>query len=137
MGILKHFVLPFFAVAHAVPILTVLIMGKQQLVVMLDWPGVDEERTTIERHLIGVLVGVQAVLLFGDLVGIFYENAHFRGIITAMELLFFTVDTYDNYVEGLDWVRVLVLSLIPLVGLIVHSREPGIFAKDKDKGKNN
>jgi Mg2+/citrate symporter len=52
-------------------------MGKQQLVLMTNWPGVDEERTPMEWHLLDVLVTLQAILLFGDLVGILHENAHF------------------------------------------------------------
>jgi hypothetical protein len=56
----------------------------------------------------------------------------------AMDLLHFIMVTYDAYVEGFSWVTLLVAPLIVLVGLIVHSCEPGIFAKDKDeKGESN
>ena len=45
------------------------VLSMQQLVLMANWPGADEERTPIERHLLGVFVTLQEILLFGNIVG--------------------------------------------------------------------
>ena len=139
MGILKHGVLPFFACFHLVA-LSFYVTGNLELlmtVAFADWPRTQDTLTVIEQHALGAgLMGSSMVLLFAAIVGIVKEDSHFRGIAAVMHLIFFANDAFDNWkIEGLDPTKAGILALIALVGVVVHSQEPGLFTQDKEKSK--
>jgi hypothetical protein len=136
MGILKHFVLPLFVVAHVITCVPFLTGNKQLLATLADWPDAADERTPIELHLIGALSGTQLAMAVGCILGIMQENAHFRCVLVLMELIMWGSDLVDSLMTGFPIAPPIFLSLVSLIGLFVHSKEPGIFTKDKTKTKS-
>ena len=97
MGLLKHGVLPLFALFHAA-MLSLYFSGRlAEFPTLAKFPGHEDERTAIEMHLMGAFMGSIMALLFGCVIGIVQENSHFRGILTVMHLLFFAND--DNVIQ--------------------------------------
>jgi len=135
MGILKHVVLPMLAVGHAFQAYKLLIDGKEELPKYYGWPGAEEPMSPRELHMMGVILSASLTLLVNCLAGIFLENAHYRGMATLLELIFFTAESYDAHVTGFPVNVKLAFAAIALVGLVVHAMEPGVFTKDKTKTK--
>jgi hypothetical protein len=135
MGLLKHVVLPLFALLHLIG--STFYFAKDRLadIVQDSWPGVKEDRTPIELHLLGAVGASHIVMLVGCLVGILVENSHFRGIFTMMLTLFYALDCYDAYSAGFPYAPLAILTVVGAVGSVIHAGEPGVFTKDKAKDK--
>jgi hypothetical protein len=136
MGFLKHFALPLFAVTHSIFVSFLVTNKKQDIPSLVQWPGAEDERTKMEMHLIGAYCGFHAAMMFACIAGMIHEHAHFRGIVTFMELMVHGIDLADALREGTPWEALAVLTGIAVVGLVIHSMEPGIFTKDKNKEKS-
>ena len=79
-----------------------------------------------------VLGGTFIVLVVNNVAAIFVENAHYRGMAVLLQMLFFVVDGYSYWKMGLIVPPIIYAIVgVGLVGLIVHSKEPGIFTRDK------
>ena len=93
--------------------------------------------TDLEMHFLHCLGGVVIVLLVNNVAAIFVENSHYRGMAVFLEMLFFTIDGYSYYRTGRD-IPGIIFGIVGfgLVGLVVHSQEPGIFTKDHGPGKS-
>ena len=74
------------------------------------------------------------------------ENAHYRAMATLLELVLYSLDLADAMYENtfLDeeggeklftLVPLAVMTGVTLLGLLVHSQEPGLFTKDKNEKK--
>jgi hypothetical protein len=139
MGVLKHVLFPVLTLLHIV-VVSFYLTGRNHLMPkMLDMPGAENERTSIELHLQAVVSGFWLMLLFCCLCGIFYENAHFRGIVAVMHLIVFTNDVYDCVIrEGWGHLapNIAIMDIFILVCIIIHSQEPGLFTKDKSTKKD-
>lgn len=144
MGALKHVVLPLCALAHAFAIGVFTLAGKEFMADALDWPRETAALTPIERHLLGAGFTFHVVLAVNDVAAIVAENAHYRGMATFLEFLLYAGDlvdaVYENTLlsEGAEkaftLVPLAVMSAVTLIGLVVHSQEPGLFTKDKNAG---
>jgi hypothetical protein len=135
MGILKHAVLPILAVGHAFQVFMILTKGKEKLPKFYGWPGAQPSMSPRELHMMGVILSASLTLLVNCVAGIFLENAHYRGMATMLELVFFSAEFYDAYSAGFPALVKAGFAAVALVGLVVHSQEPGIFTKDKAKAK--
>lgn len=135
MGILKHVVLPILAVLEAGFVGIFLTGNKLKLPQILELPGAEDERTLMELHFMtAACCGGMGALLFGCLAGILYEDSHFRAMVVVMHLIFFAVDAYDYWtLDGYDPTGATAMFLLCLVGLIIHSQEPGLLTADKSK----
>lgn len=136
MGLLKHIILPLFALLHLVGSFFYVAKDRIHDIVGGSWPGLEGERTVVELHLLGAVGAGHITMFVGCLVGIFVEDSHFRGVFTMMATLFFALDCYDAYVTGFPWEVLAVMTVLGVVGSVVHGREPGIFTKDKSKAKS-
>ncbi|KAL7551927.1 hypothetical protein ACHAWF_015181 [Thalassiosira exigua] len=144
MGALKHVVLPLCVLSHAVAIGIFTVSGKEFMAEALDWPRATAALTPIERHLLGAGFTFHVVLVVNDVAAILVENAHYRGMATFLEFLLYAGDlvdaVYENALlsEGAEkaftLVPLAVMSAVTLLGLVVHSQEPGLFTKDKNVG---
>jgi hypothetical protein len=138
MGLLKHIILPLLALVHVIIVFPILSGDKMGFAVFSTLKeSTSEPLSLMESHLAGVSGAAHASLFFGCLVGVFHESSHFRGVFLAMETVFWTMDVYDGYMLGMQTAPVLALLVMCFIGLIVHSREPGIFTKDKAKTKSS
>ena len=144
MGALKHIVLHLCTVAHLFAIVVFIVQGKEYMADMLEWPRNTVRLTPIERHLLGAGFAFHVVLTMNNIAAIMVENAHYRAMATFLELVLYSLDLadamYENTFLGYG---VALFTLVPLatmtvvtgLGLVVHSQEPGLFTKDKNKTK--
>lgn len=90
--------------------------------------------TDLELHLLHCLGGVCLLFAINNIVAIVVENSHYRGMAVLLHTICFVCDTlsYVALGRGRSAVAPLVLVAMGVIGLIVHSMEPGIFTKDKD-----
>jgi hypothetical protein len=137
MGLLKHFVLPFLAVVHAFQAYKILIDGKDSLPSFYGWPESSTPLTVREGHLMGIVLSISATLAVNCFASIFLETAHYRGMATLLELIYFGTETYDAYTTGFPYEVKGSFAAVALMGLIVHAMEPGLFTKDKSKTKSS
>lgn len=149
MGALKHAVLPMCIFGHLVAIGIFTVFGKEYMADVLDWPRMTPELTPIERHLLGAGFTFHAVLAANDAAAIMVENAHYRAMATFLEFLLYAGDLVDAMYENMllpdeggeeggkifTLVPLAIMSAVTLIGLLVHSREPGLFTKDKNTEK--
>jgi hypothetical protein len=144
MGALKHIVLPLCTIAHLFAIGVFIFQGKEFMATMLDWPRDTVALTPIERHLLGAGFTFHVVLTVNDIAAIAVENAHYRAMATILEFLLYSLDLADAMYENTflgDGAKLFTLvplasmTVVTLVGLVIHSMEPGILTKDK-KAKN-
>lgn len=137
MGILKHAVLPILAVGHAFQAYKILADGKEEIPKFYGWPGAEKTMSPRELHMMGVILSTSLTLFVNCVAGIFLENAHYRGMTTLLELIFFSSELCDAHVTGFPTKVKAAFAAVALVGLIVHSMEPGVFTKDKSKSKSS
>ena len=143
MGALKHAVLPICIFGHLVAIGVFTVFGKEYMADVLDWPRMTADLTPIERHLLGAGFTFHVVLAANDAAAIMVENAHYRAMATFLEFLLYAGDLVDAMYENsllpdeggsktFTLVPLAIMSGVTLVGLLIHSREPGLFTKDKN-----
>ena len=133
MGLLKHIVLPVLALGHAFQAYKILIDGKEELPKFYGWPGANDPLTPREQHMMGIVLSISLTLLVNCIAAIVLENSHYRGMAALLEFIFFAGEAYDAQTTGFPVLVKEIFALVALVGLIVHSQEPGIFTKDKTK----
>jgi len=144
MGALKHAVLPLCVLAHAAAIVTFAVSGKEYMADMLDWPRATSALTPVERHLLGAGCAFHVALVVNDVAAIVVESAHYRGMATLLEFLLYSGDLIDAIYENtllsegaekaFTLVPLAVMSVVTLIGLVVHSQEPGLLTNDKNTG---
>ena len=138
MGLLKHFVLPFFAVLDLAQFYQMFV--AEDLADMLEMWGRDVNEvpvTILELHFAHALGAVFLAFFFNCVAGIFIENSHYRGMVVFSQTLVLALDGYSYVRLGVTIPAVLYGVVgTGVVGLVVHSMEPGIFTKDKDKTKS-
>jgi hypothetical protein len=141
MGLLKHFAIPCFCFLHAYASYTVLLSGDiKGGIKTFQWPpkaGKDQDLTLWEKHLFGIVGAAHASFLVVCLLGIFHEHSHFRGIVAIMEAVFWGIGGYSSVALGFPCELAFGTCGLAVLGLIVQSREPGIFTKDKGKPKSS
>ena len=135
MGLLKHGILPLFALLHGYLAFTI-FLDKEAAFRGFGWPALDETPLPSPTlHLMGCLGATEVILSVNCLAGIFLENSHYRGMVLLLEWLFHVMDLLDSKRHGLPAEALWVLVALASVGLLVHANEPGIFTKDKTKTK--
>ena len=135
MGLLKHVTLPILSLAHGASVLGLLKAAIDDFP-----PDSDEEqaeRSPMEKHLIFTFLGVMIAFFIMDLLGIFVENAHFRGLVVIVNLIVIGFDCYDWATrEGFGFnLPLVILELLLMLSLHVHCQEPGLFTQDKNNQK--
>ena len=139
MGLLKHIILPLFALLDGV-VAGINLAADHAMIAedaggMLEQWGRDPKSfpvTDIEIHLIHANGAALAVLCINNLAAIFVENAHYRGMACLLQVVFCAIDALDYIRFGMPVPAILVVvTLVGVVGLVVHAMEPGIFTKDK------
>jgi hypothetical protein len=137
MGLLKHFILPILAIAHAFQAYKILSDGKDSLPSFYGWPDDASPLTSREQHLMGIVLSISVALAINCFISIFLETAHYRGMATLLEVVYFGLEAYDAYTLGFPFEVKGTFAGIALVGLVIHTMEPGIFTKDKTKTKGS
>jgi len=135
MGILKHVILPLFAVIHAQSIYACRSLDSWAELVELAVESDDDRASTRQRHMVGCLRAFNAAMLLLCVAGVVTESAHYRGVMVLAELVFFSVVTADAFQNGLNYYVPGTMAAVALVGAGIHAMEPGIFTKDKTKAK--
>lgn len=138
-GLLKTVVLPYFCLLHAYTFASIFLFGKLDFA-KLAWPDVvmtdSLEMSTLESHLLGAFGAFHAAVGFGCMLGFLAEHSHFRGVMTTMELILWSLDGYDALQTKSRPITFFAVNAgIAAVGLLIHSQEPGIFTKDHNKDK--
>ena len=94
--------------------------------------GSNSPGTLFEQHMMHFVGGAAAAFFVNAVVAIFVENSHYRGMAVVLQTVCFAVDSYSYYKLGVSPDPMLYVVVgSGIVGLIVHSMEPGIFTKDK------
>ena len=98
------------------------------------WPshGENAELSDWERHALGIIGASHASMLVGHVLGLVTDHGHFRAILALMEIVAWGIGGYDGYVLGVDFAFPVVLVSLAAAGLLAHSKEPGLFTKDKN-----
>ena len=145
MGALRHAVLPLCVLAHLAAIAVFTLRGKEFMADTLEWPRITTALTPVERHLLGAGFVFHVVLAVNDVAAIWVENAH-CGMATLLEFILYAGDladaVYENrLLEGsgggeFTLIPLAAMSVVTLLGLVVHSLEPGVFTKDKNSKKS-
>jgi hypothetical protein len=137
MGLLKHGILPYFACLHAYVFASIFIVGSKMDFARIISANtiVGDKLTPLENNLFGAAGAFHCAVGFACVMGVITEHSHFRGIMVFMELIQWTLNTYDAYQSDFPYSFMLVQAVIAAVGLLIHSLEPGIFTKDKSKEK--
>ena len=139
MGLLKHVILPLYALLDLALVFKFLV--AEDMSEMLEDSCWSRDikvvpATALENHFLHCLGAAASVLLLNNVAAIFVENSHYRGMAVFLQMLFFTIDGYSYVRMGEDVPNIIyVIVGGGLVGLMVHANEPGIFTKDKDDGK--
>lgn len=137
-GLLKTAILPYFAILHAYTFASIFLFGKIDFA-KLAWPDVvkeDSDLSSLESHLLGAFGAFHLAVGFGCALGILSEHSHFRGVMTTMELLLWSLDGYDALLTKTRPITFYAVNAgMAAIGLLVHSQEPGIFTKDHNKEK--
>ena len=111
---------------------------------LLEWPRMTLSLTPIERHLLGAGLTFHIVLSVNNIAAIIVENSHYRAMATFLELILYSLDLadamYENTLltEGMNLftlVPLAIMSGVTLLGLVLHSQEPGLFTEDKNVKK--
>lgn len=144
MGLLKHFVLPFFTVVHTFVSFSCYVgdraAGRAGIVKGFDWSvnsvdTPDGGLTMYEQHAFGIIGGAHASLGFAAMMGVVHEHSHFRAVVATMEVIFWTLGGVDAALLGFPCVAAYIFAGMAAVGLAVHMIEPGLVTRDKDAGK--
>jgi hypothetical protein len=133
MGLLKHFVFPVMVLAHGGISLVGFTSGLHQAMIDAGVLEADHKLTAFEGHALEIMTGVHAMMFYGAIMGLAFENAHYRGVHIIKEAIFFGTIAYCDYKQGYPMVVSTAMTVLALVGTIVHSMEPGVFTKDKTK----
>mmetsp|Transcript_12477 Transcript_12477/g.23765 ORF Transcript_12477/g.23765 Transcript_12477/m.23765 type:complete len:145 (+) Transcript_12477:173-607(+) len=143
MGLLKHAILPFYALLNLTLTFKCLVFEDMMEDSLKVWPrdtkDYDVPITDLEKHCQHCLGGIFACLLLNNIAAIFVENSHYRGMAVLIQVLFFVVDGYSYVRLGKDVPAALFVVVgVGIFGLGVNSKEPGVFTKDKgaNKAKN-
>jgi len=135
-GLLKTVILPYFACFHAYTFASIFLMGtKYEFAKQYYAQAVGSDLSTLESHFMGACGAFHCAVGFGCTIGVVAEHSHFRGVMTTMELILWSLDGYDAYQTGFPHTLMAVNTIIAAVGLLIHSQEPGIFTKDHNKDK--
>lgn len=132
MGILKHVLLPMMAMVHAFQSYQLIVNGKDTIPSYYGWPD-QKPLNGRELHLMGMILSSSITLMINCMIGVMMENAHYRGVATFLEVIYFSSEAYDAYSTGYPVTIKLVFATICAVALMIHSMEPGILTKDKNK----
>ena len=133
MGLLKHVVLPAFALIHAGSLVACRDLASwARMVGLKDDVTEADEKSIRQNHMLGCLRGFNFAMLLLCGMGIFTESAHFRKEIAVAEAALFSVVTVDAYrLGGLNYMIPGSQALVAMIGVFINSMEPGIFTKDK------
>ena len=140
MGLLKHVILPIFAVLDLFIFYNSLIAEDfGDVLTFVNRPDIAKVPITVlETHFLHCLGGVGLILFVNNVAAIVVENSHYRGMAVLLQVLFFAVDMISYMKMGLDIPSVLfVIVGVGIVGLLIHANEPGIFTKDHDIKKKS
>jgi hypothetical protein len=137
MGLLKHFVLPIHCLVH-INVVFLVIIKRDYLgtIEMFDWPakeGGNWDLTMWEKHCFGIIGGAHLTFLAGELFAILKGDSQMRALMAFMEAINWGYAGYDAYRLGYPGVVGYVMSALSLIGLVVHTMEPGLLTKDHDK----
>ena len=139
MGLLKHVILPLFALLHGYVTFRILVQNDiKGSIELFQWPpkaGKDQSLTLWEEHAIRILGGAHLAFFLACAFGVFLEHSHFRAIVALLELVYWVNGAYDATLKGFPCEVAYGLIGLTVVGLIAHAREPGLFTKDKAKTK--
>ncbi|KAL7501352.1 hypothetical protein ACHAWT_010760 [Skeletonema menzelii] len=144
MGALKHIVLPLCTIAHLFAIGVFTFGGKEYMADLLEWPRNTVKLTPIERHLLGAGFTFHVVLTMNNIAAIMVENSHYRAMATFLELVLYSLDLADAMYENtflgeggklFTLVPLAIMTGVTVLGLLVHSQEPGLLTKDKNGKK--
>ena len=138
MGLLKHVLLPFFAVLNTFIAYQLIVNESIDDVLEPSAPfGRDTAAmppTLLELHFLHALGGTSAAFAVAQLGAIFSHCALYRAMAVFMQIVFAAVDVYSciRLERQVPTILYVVIGL-GAIGLMVQSMEPGIFAKDKTK----
>lgn len=142
MGLLKHAILPFFAIMHGMSTYMSFFADRSEMPSAFGWPPNSVETdgaalTLYEDYLFGILGCFHASFLVGCLVGVLFEHAHFRAVFAGMEAVMWGLGGINAVGLGFPHVACWVFAGMAVVGIGVQMKEPGIFTRDKGaKGKD-
>ena len=132
MGILKHAILPGFALMHAGCVLACKDLKSWAGTVAADKVISEEDnKSARQNHMLGGLRAFNLAMAFLCTVGFLKESSHFRKEIVIGECIFFSAVTADAYRLGLKWYIPGLQAALAAIGAAINSMEPGIFTKDK------
>ena len=137
MGLLKHAILPLFVLVDLAFMHKLLIAQDIDFLAELwDRDLKTFPATDLEIHFLHCCGGVCLVLAVNNIAAILIENSHYRGMAVLLHTLFFAVDGGSYIALGRSALGPpLFFVLVGVVGLIVHSMEPGVFTADKNSSK--
>ena len=136
MGILKHAILPFFALLHGyVAYLILWGNDRSKVVELFQWPPPpDSDGSHVlsdwESHGLGLVGSLEVILTFACVMGVVREDSHFRGVVCIMEGLAWSIGAWDAHRLGFPVGFAAAMAGLAWVGLLVHSQEPGLLTKD-------
>lgn len=136
MGVLKHVLIPFYALLHLIGFYQAL--DPSGFVQFCGLPlEAEETQTTREIHLVGVIMSFHLAMAFLCVAGFVMESSHFRGLVMVWEVVFYGLRTINAIQLGLDFKSVTskpgIAAGVAIIGVILHAMEPGLFTEDKNK----
>ena len=140
MGLLKHFLFPCLAIINGMLAIQIHFLDDKISVVNIWLEGTEAgepykngslELTTVESHAISAVGAFNAAFAFGFVLGIMREDSYFRGVMLWMQTINYVLDSIDAFKRELNAGLLYMLTLVCVIGLIVHHSEPGIFTNDK------
>lgn len=145
MGILKHAILPGFALIHAGAFYACKDLETFSKLIGLRTKsegdiaaseGKETDAEVAQKHMLGSLRGFHLTMMALCTVGFLKESAHFRKEIVLGECLLCGAISFDAFrlrQHGLRWHIPGLQAVVAAIGAVINSMEPGIFTKDKTK----
>ena len=118
MGLLKHFVCPFYVLLHGMTA----IVGCNSLESWANAIGLTDEIDSSSNndirqlHMLGCLRGFNAFVAIMALFGIVTESSHYRQILAIALIIKEIIMTYDAYIVGIEmWYIPATFTIITII----------------------
>jgi hypothetical protein len=145
MGILKHVVLPIFAIVHTSLARVCLFDGPSGVTSLFGLDDTTRKRddtgpnnSPLELRATRSVGAIQCIFAINAVLAVLQETAHYRAVAVLLEAIYWSIESYGFWTSSSGSTKksgtpAYCLLGLSVLGLGIHSMEPGIFTKDKTK----
>ena len=131
MGLLKHGLLPALTLVDSAIAIIILVLQINDPDMLKLWNYTTEPLDDLTQHMLHASGGTFLLLAVNNVCSILHGNSFHRATALALHGVFVAVDAWSylslsRSIPG----SIYVMSATVMIGLLVHSQEPGSITKD-------